>query len=189
MDAARKNLENIEVNFENVKPSKHKYDGESGLRELLSHELKSLYFAEKSLLKVFPKLIKNSCSLELIEAITLHQDETRLQVKRLEDVFAVLGEGPHLERCLIIESLLESIDANIEDTKFGTVRDAGIVLGLHQIEHFEIATYTILSAYAENLREFQAAQFLSDSANEEKIAQMRLAKIADTIRFYPNSNL
>jgi ferritin-like metal-binding protein YciE len=189
MDTARKNLENIEVNFENVKPSKNRFDGESGLRDLLYNELKSLYYVEKTLSKVFPKLIKNSCSFELIEAITIHQEETKLQVIRLEDVFALLGENPILERCLTIESMLENIDTNIEDTKFGTVRDAGIVLGLHQIEHYEIATYGTLATFAENLNELKVAELLSETINEEKIAQLRLAKIANTIRYYSGGNL
>jgi len=189
MDTSRKNLENIEVHFENVKPTRHRFDGESGLRDLFLNELKSLYCVEKTLLKVFPKLIKNSCSVELIEAITIHQEETKLQVIRLEDVFALLGEEPQIERSSVIESLLENIDLNIEDTKFGTVRDAGIVLGLNQIEHYEIATYGALAIYAENLREMQIAQYLSDSINEEKVAQLRLAKIATSIRFYTRENL
>jgi ferritin-like metal-binding protein YciE len=184
MDTAKKNLENIEVHFENVKPTKHRFDGESGLRDLLLNELKSLYCVEKTLLKVFPKLIKNSCSFELIEALTIHQEETKLQVIRLEDVFAILSEEPQQEKSLMIEALLESIDVNIEDTKFGTVRDAGIVLGTSQIEQYEVATYSILATYAENLKEMQIAQLLSDSINEEKVAQLRLAKIANTIRFY-----
>jgi ferritin-like metal-binding protein YciE len=79
---------------------------------------------------------------------------------------------------------MDSIDLNIEDTKFGTVRDAGIILGMSQIEQFETATYGTLATYAENLKEMQIAQLLSDSINEEKVAQLRLAKIANTIRFY-----
>lgn len=184
MDTARNSLENIEVHFENVRPTKHRFDGESGLRELLTIELKSLYGAEKTLLRAFPKLIKNSCSFDLIEALTIHHEESKLQVIRLEDVFAILSEEPQVEKSLAIESLVESLEINIEDTKFGTVRDAGIILGMSQIEQFEIATYSILATYAENLKEMQIAQLLSDSINEEKVAQLRLAKIANTVRFY-----
>jgi ferritin-like metal-binding protein YciE len=184
MDTAKKNLENIEVHFENVRPTRHRFDGESGLRDLLTSELKSLYCVEKTLLRAFPKLIKNSCSFDLIEALTIHQEETKLQVIRLEDVFAILSEEPQIDKSVIIETLLDSIDLNIEDTKFGTVRDAGIILGMSQIEQFETATYGTLATYAENLKEMQIAQLLSDSINEEKVAQLRLAKIANTIRFY-----
>lgn len=188
MDAARKKLENIEVNFENVRPVKHKFAGESGLRDLLLNELKSLYYVEKSLLKAFPKIIKNSCSVELIEAITIHQQETKLQVIRLEDAFTVVDESPVLERSTAIESMLENIDQIIEDTKFGAVRDAGIILGLSRIEHYEIATYSTLSTFAENLEEHRIVGLLSETINEEKVAELRLAKIANTIRFYTSQS-
>ena len=189
MDTARNNLENIEVNFETVRPTKQRFDGESGLRDLIYNELKSVYYLEKTLSKVFPKLIKNSCSFELIEAITIHQEETKLQIIRVEDVFSLLGEDPILERCLTIESMLENIETNIDDTKFGTVRDAGIVLGLQRIEYFEIATYATLATYAENLNELKVAELLSETINEEKVAQLRFAKIANTIRYYSAHNL
>lgn len=188
MDTARKRLENIEVNFENVRPTRNRFDGKSGFREFFFNELKSLYYVEKALLKAFPKLIKNSCTFELIEAITLHQEETKMQLLRLEDGFMQLNENPILERCHAIEALLENIDTIIEDTKFGIVRDAGIVLGLQQIEHYEIATYTTLVTFAENLQENEIARWLFQTLNEEKIAELRLAKIANTIRFYPKDS-
>jgi ferritin-like metal-binding protein YciE len=189
MDSARKNLENIEVNFENVRPSRHKFDGQSGLREMLYNELKSVYYLEKTLLKSFPKLIKNSCSFELIEAITIHQEETKLQIIRLEDSFALLNENPVLERCMAIEALIGNIDLNIEDTKFGMVRDAAIVMGMHQIEHYEISVYTILATYAENLGEEEIAGLLCETINEEKVTSLRLSKMAQTIRFYTSGTL
>lgn len=188
MDTARKRLENIEVNFENVRPTRNRFDGRSGFREFFLNELKSLYYVEKALLKAFPKLIKNSCSFELIEAITIHQEETKLQSLRLEDDFLNRNENPVLERCQAIEALLDNIDSIIEDTKFGMVRDAGIVLGLLQIEHYEIATYTTLITFAENLQENEIAQWLFQALNEEKIAELRLAKIANTIRFYADDS-
>ena len=184
MDTAGKKLENIEVNFEDVRPHKHRFDGESGLRELFFNELKTIYYVEKALLKAFPKIIKNACSFELIEAITIHQEETKLQVIRLEDSFAWLNESPILERCVAVEAMLENIDLVIEDTKFGMVRDAGIVIGLNRIEHHEIAAYEIMTTYAENLNENNIAALLFESVNEEKVAHLRLAKISQTIRFY-----
>ena len=189
MDISRKHIENIEVNFENVRPAKHRLDGESGLKELFLNELKCVYYMEKTLLKSFPKTIKNACSFELIEAVTIHQEETKLQIIRLEDIFALLEENPMLERCQPVESLLETIDHVIEETKFGTVRDAGIVLGLHRIEHYEISSYNILNTYAENMNLNKIALLLSESVNEEKVTELRLAKIAQSIRFYSKNEL
>ena len=184
MDFARKNIENIEVHFENVRPTKHKFDGESGLREFVINELKSAYYFEKSMLRSFPKIIKNSCSLELIDAMTMHHDETKLHVIRIENIFAELNESPAMERCLTMESLLANIDNVIEDTKFGVVRDGGIILAMQRLEHYEIGTYSILTTYAENLGESKVSHLLEETINEEKVTELRLAKIAQTIRFY-----
>lgn len=189
MENARKNPENYHPISENeIKPIRAKFDGAPGLRDLVLNELKSMYYIEKILIKAFPKMIKNSCNYELIEAITLHQQATKKQVIRIEDTFTSLKEVPLLQRCEAIESMLREIDDIVEVTKFGAVRDAGIVLALHKIEHYEIAIYSILATYAENLKEFDILDLLSESLNEEKVAEMRLAKIACTIQFYAEEN-
>lgn len=185
MENARKFNENHHTASENdPRPVRHKFDGAPGLRDLLVHELRSMYFIEKVLVKAFPKMIKNACTYELIEAITIHLEDTKKQIIRIEDTFVALHENPILERCKAIECMLDDIDDIVEVTKFGIVRDAGIVLALHRIEHFEIATYSILATYAENLKEDGIHNLLAESLNEEKIAELRLAKIAQTIQFY-----
>jgi len=190
MENARKSPENLNPISENeVKPIKTKFDGAHGLRDLVLNELKSMYYIEKVLIKAFPKMIKNACTYELIEAITLHQEATKKQIIRIEDTFSSLNEAPLLQRCEAIESMLQDIDDIVEATKFGSVRDAGIVLALHKIEHYEISTYTILSTYAENLKEFGILDLLLESLNEEKVAEMRLVKIANTIQFYGEEKL
>ena len=185
MENARKPTENHNSDYEHdQRPVRHKFDGEAGLRDLLLHELKSMYYTEKLLTKAFPKMIKHSCTYELIEAITLHAEDTKRQIIRIEDTFSVLDENPILQRSEAIENILQEIDDIIEAAKFGIVRDAGIILALHKIEHYEIATYSIMATYAENLKEFDIFNLFSESLNEEKVAQMRLAKIANTIQFY-----
>jgi len=172
------------TNANDLKPIRLKFDGELGLRDLLIYELKSMYYIERLLTKEFPKLIKNACSFEFIEALTIHQEDTKKQIKRLEDSFEKLGENPILNRNKSLEYLLQEIDTIIDITKFGLIRDAGMILVLHKIEHFEIASYTILATFAENIKEQTIATWMHESLNEEKIAQMRMAKIAQSIQFY-----
>ncbi len=189
MENARKNPESSsEENTAHLRPSKNRFDGATGLRELMLLELQALYFTEKMLVKAFPKIIKNACTFELIETISQHADTTKKQIIRIEDSFEELTEKPIMQRCEAIENMLDEIEQIMDATKFGIVRDAGIVLSLHKIEHYEIAAYSILETYAENLREEQIQQWIHLSLNEEKIAQMKLAKIATTLRFYRESN-
>jgi ferritin-like metal-binding protein YciE len=185
MENARKPIENDTPSFEEEnKPVKIKYDGASGLRDLLLQELKSMYYTEKVLIKAFPKMIKNACTFELIEAITMHVEDTKKQIIRIEDTFSTMEENPILKRCEAIECILQEMDDIVEVTKFGIVRDAGIVLALQKIEHYEMASYSILATYAKNLKEENIQLLLEQSLNEEKTAELRLAKIATSIKFY-----
>ncbi|WP_309641384.1 DUF892 family protein [Flavobacterium sp.] len=185
MENARKPDENYDPSFENeIKPVRIKYDGATGLRDLLLDEIKSMYYIEKMLIKSFPKMIKHACNYELIEAITIHAEDTKKQIVRLEETFLTLEEPAILHRSEAIECMLQEIDDIVEVTKFGMVRDAGIILALQKIEHYEIATYSILSTYAENLKAKNIQLLMDESLNEEKVAEMRLAKIANTIQFY-----
>lgn len=184
MDAAKKYPRHNDVVIENdFRSIKFKFSGTTQISELLLNEIKSLYYIEKALLKAFPKIIKNACSFELIEAITIHYEETKNHIIRLEDVFLCSNENPLLQRNHAIECLINEIDSVIDNTKFGNVRDAGIVLALSKIEHYEIATYNILSTYAATINENAIAELLAESLNEEKITELRLNKIADAIQF------
>ena len=93
MENARKPTENEPASFENeLRFIKPKFDGETGLRDLLLKELKSMYYVEKVVSKAFPKLIKNACNYELIEAISIHQEDTKNQISRIEIAFDSLHE-------------------------------------------------------------------------------------------------
>lgn len=135
-----------------IQSVKLKFDGELGLRELLLQELKSMYYVEKAVAKSFPKIIKNACNYELIEAIHVHREDTQKQVARIEETFELLEENPFLLHNSAIDAMVSELDAMIEITKFGMIRDAGNILTLHKIEHYEIASYSILTLYAENLK-------------------------------------
>ncbi|MBL0013120.1 MAG: DUF892 family protein [Flavobacterium sp.] len=186
MENAKKSEENFPEKKENeIHAVKPKLDGEAGLRELMLQELRSMYYVEKVVSKSFAKIIKNACNYELIEAIYIHQQDTQKQVLRIEESFELLNEKVLLAHSNSIDSMIAELESMIENTKFGMIRDAGIILALHKIEHFEIASYTILTLYAENLKENTIFELLDKSLNEEKVAQMRLAKIANTIKFYP----
>jgi ferritin-like metal-binding protein YciE len=189
MENAKKNENDFSVRKENqIESIKPKFDGEAGLKDLLVQELQMMYYLEKTVSKSFPKIIKNSCNFELIEALYIHQKDTEKQLLRIEESFNLLQVKPILQRCVAIEAMVEELDEMIEITKFGIIRDAGIILSLHKIEHYEIASYSILTLYAENLKLDKIQTLLDLSLNEERVAQMRLAKIANTIRFYKLEN-
>lgn len=164
-----------------VKPKK---TAAEGLRELFVDSLKDIYWAEKALTKALPKMAKNATTPNLVTAITEHLEVTKGHVTRLEEVFASIGEKATAKKCDAMEGLLKEGEGIIEETEPGAVRDAGIIAAAQKVEHYEIATYGTLAAFARTLDEDEAASLLEDTLAEEKEADVALTEAAyNTINF------
>ena len=154
-------------------------DAATGLRELFEDSLKDIYWAEKALVKALPKMKKNATTESLITAITDHLAVTQGQVARLEQVFSVIGVKPQAKKCEAMEGLLREAEEIMESSASGTVRDAGIIAASQKVEHYEIASYGTLCAFAKILKEDQAANLLLETLNEEKLADEKLTEVAE----------
>ena len=155
-----------------------KSDAAQGLRELFVDSLKDIYWAEKALTKALPKMTKNATSDALKQALTSHLEETVEQVSRLEKVFEIIGEKAVAKKCDAMEGLLKEGEGIMEETELGVVRDAGIIAACQKVEHYEIATYGTLHAFATTLGEEKAAKLLALTLEEEKKADVTLTEIA-----------
>ncbi|MBS7229411.1 ferritin-like domain-containing protein [Flavobacterium psychroterrae] len=163
---------------------KAKTSAAEGLRELFVDSLKDIYWAEKALVKALPKMAKNASSQNLIDAINDHLAVTQGQVTRLEQVFASVGEKAAAKKCDAMEGLIKEGEGIMEETEVGAVRDAGIIAASQKIEHYEIATYGTLAAFAKTLGEDEAVSLLTETLNEEKEADITLTEAAyNTINF------
>ena len=163
---------------------KAKSSAADGLRELFVDSLKDIYWAEKALTKALPKMSKNATSQNLIDAINDHLAVTENQVTRLEQVFASVGEKVAAKKCDAMEGLIKEGEGVLEETEKGPVRDAGIIAASQKIEHYEIATYGTLAAFAKTLGEDEAVELLVQTLNEEKEADLTLTEAAyNTINF------
>lgn len=158
-----------------------KEDAASGLKDLFEESLKDIYWAEKALTKALPKMLKNATSPELRTALQEHLDVTKVQVSRLEEVFAVVGKKVQAKKCEAMEGLIKEAVGIMEDTDAGVVRDAGIIAGSQKIEHYEIATYGTLCAFAKVLGQFDAADLLHTTLQEEKDADSSLSELAERV--------
>ncbi|WP_433831431.1 ferritin-like domain-containing protein [Flavobacterium anhuiense] len=166
------------------KTVKVKSSAAEGLRDLFVDSLKDIYWAEKALTKALPKMAKNATSENLITAINEHLAVTEEQVSRLEQVFEIIGEKAAAKKCDAMEGLIKEGESIMEETQEGPVRDAGIIAASQKIEHYEIATYGTLVAFATTLGEEQAAALLQQTLDEEKEADTILTEAAyNTINF------
>lgn len=163
---------------------KAKSTAAEGLQELYIDSLKDIYWAEKALLKALPKMAKNAESQNLIAAIDEHTAVTEEQVARLERVFELAGKKAVAKKCEAMDGLIKEGQDIMESTEPGPVRDAGIIAASQKIEHYEIATYGTLCAFAKTLGYDDAVALLEETLNEEKEADVTLTEAAyNTINF------
>ena len=151
-----------------------------GLRDLFEDELKDIYWAEKALTKAIPKMAKNATSKELVSALNDHLEVTRGHVQRLEETFKILGKAARAKKCEAMAGLVKEAEEIMEDTEEGVVRDAGIISAGQKVEHYEIATYGTLVAFAKTLGEDEVASLLHQTLDEEKEADQKLTEIAES---------
>jgi len=149
------------------------------LKDLFEDSLKDIYWAEKALTKALPKMYKNATDKKLQSAIELHLAETHVHVKRLEECFASMGKKPQAKKCDAMQGLLDEGKSIMEETEPGPVRDSGIIAAAQKVEHYEIATYGTLAAFAKILKEKTCLKNLLATLHEEKVCDQLLTKVAD----------
>ncbi|MBP4137029.1 YciE/YciF ferroxidase family protein [Flavobacterium geliluteum] len=164
---------NAKINI--VEPSS---DAATDLNELFVDSLKDIYWAENALIGALPKMAENATSSALTNAILEHLEITKIQIERLEQVFELLGEKAEGKKCEAMAGLLKEGDSIVVETMPGAVRDAGIIAASQKIEHYEIATYGTLVAFAKTLGENDAAKLLTQTLAEEKEADCLLNDVA-----------
>ncbi|HLW33492.1 MAG TPA: ferritin-like domain-containing protein [Aequorivita sp.] len=157
---------------------KAKSSAAEDLRELMMDGLKDIYWAEKALTKALPKMAKNATTPELVKAIEDHLTVTEEQVKKVEKVFEILGEKAKAEKCEAMEGLIKEGEDIMKSSEPGPVRDAGIIAASQKVEHYEIASYGTLAAWAETLGEKEAQSLLQEILEQEKDADATLTETA-----------
>ena len=151
------------------------------LETLYVEELRDLYNAENQLLKALPKMAKTASSPELKQAFEEHLDQTQEHVDRLEEIFDKLGQSPKGKKCKAMEGLIEEGSEILEEEGENSVIDAGIIAAAQKVEHYEIASYGTVRAFANMLGEEDAAELLQQTLDEEGETDKRLTELAEEI--------
>jgi ferritin-like metal-binding protein YciE len=150
----------------------------SQLMELFEEQLKDILWAEKALMKAIPKMISMTSSVDLIEALTEHLEQTHNQITRLAKIFNSIDKKPTTVKCDAMAGLISEASDMMDDCEIGPQCDAGIISAAQKIEHYEIATYGTLREFAETLGLTDAEKLLLEILNEEKSADQKLTEIA-----------
>ncbi|MBC7841608.1 MAG: ferritin-like domain-containing protein [Gemmatimonadaceae bacterium] len=148
------------------------------LHDLMIAELKDLYSAEKQLVSALPKMAKAAGNENLKQAITLHLEQTKGQVARLEEIFGMLDTSPRGKKCKAMEGLCEEGAEMLEEEGEDQVRDAGIIAAAQRVEHYEIAAYGSTIAFARQMGHDEIVTLLEQSLEEEKATDVLLSELA-----------
>ena len=149
------------------------------LEDLFVNLLKDIYYAEKQILKALPKMAKKADSDDLRQAFEHHLEETQGQVERLEQVFALCDLKPTAKTCAAIKGILEEGEEDMKEAADPDVLDAGMIADAQAVEHYEIARYGTMIAWAEQLGMKEAAALLNQTLEQEYNADRTLTEIAE----------
>ncbi len=149
------------------------------LHDLMIHQLRDIYSAEKQLVQALPKMVKNANTEELQDALSTHLNETQEHVARLEQAFELLGVSSRGMKCKGMEGLIEEGKELFEEDVDPEVLDAGIIAASQRIEHYEIAAYGTVCEYARSMGHDELLALLDATLAEEKQADTTLTTIAE----------
>jgi len=149
------------------------------LHDAFLDELRDAYDAEKQLTRALPKLAKAASSPELRTAFEKHLEETRGHVDRLERVFESLDEKVRGKHCEGIAGIIEEGKSVMEEDFDEATMDACLIAGGQRAEHYEMAAYGTLVAWAQAMGHVEAADLLQQTLNEEKAADKKLSQLAE----------
>lgn len=153
----------------------------NSLKELYVEELKDLFSAENQLTKALPKMAKAASSDDLRQGFEEHLEQTQGHVQRLQQIFEQLGEKATGKKCLGMEGLVkEGAEVMGEDFE-DAMMDAALISAAQRVEHYEIAGYGSVIAYAELLGESEQASLLKETLEEEKETDEKLTELAKDI--------
>ncbi len=148
------------------------------LEDLFHHQLQDIYSAETQLVDALPKMEKRANEKKLKKAFSDHLEETKKQVKRLEDIAQNLDINIGGETCKAMKGLISEAESFIAEEAEQNVQDAGIIADAQRIEHYEISAYGTVVEYAKALGKREASKLLEKTLDEEENADSKLSELA-----------
>jgi ferritin-like metal-binding protein YciE len=152
----------------------------NSLDDLLLHELRDLYSAEKQLTRALPKMAKAATSEALKEAFQEHLAVTEKQLERLEEIFTELDKSSRGPKCAAMEGLIEEASELMKEDADPVVLDAGLIAAAQRVEHYEMAGYGCARTFARTLGYDRIADMLQETLDEEGEADETLTKLAES---------
>jgi len=150
------------------------------MNDLFVHLLRDIYYAENQIVKSLPDMIEKASNSDLKQGLKSHLTETKDHVKRLDQVFKMIGIEAKGVDCPAIDGIIEEAEDLAGEVADKTVLDAAIIAAAQAVEHYEITRYGTLIAWAQQLGRTDAASLLQKTLDEEKAADKKLTALAES---------
>jgi ferritin-like metal-binding protein YciE len=131
--------------------------------DLFVHALRDIYYAENRFVKALPDMIEKASNPQLKQAFRSH-----------------LGAEVKGVDCPAFDGLIEEADDLADEVEDRKVLDAALIAAAQAVEHYEIARYGSLIAWAKELGRSDCASVLEKNLAEEKTADRRLTVLAES---------
>ncbi len=151
------------------------------MNDLFVHQLKDIYYAEKRIVVALPDMIEKATAPELRQGLQAHLAETRNHVKRVEQVFQMLGVEADTVKCPAIDGIIDEADDVASEVIDRTVLDAALIAAAQAVEHYEMTRYGTLVAWAKQLGRPDCAGVLEKNLTDEKAAVQLLTTLAESL--------
>jgi ferritin-like metal-binding protein YciE len=148
------------------------------MEDMFVHGLQDIYYAEHQITKALPTMIEQCTNRDLAAGLRSHLEETKGQIERLQKVFQKLGKEPKATDCPAIDGIIKEANETAGEIDNKQVLDAAIVANSQAVEHYEMARYGTLIAWAEELGHDDVVRLLTTNLNEEKAANTKLNTLA-----------
>jgi ferritin-like metal-binding protein YciE len=149
------------------------------MNDLFVHQLQDIYYAEKQLVKALPKMADKAADKQLKEGFLTHLEETKTHVQRLEEVFRLCDAEVKAVDCPAIDGIIEEADEVAGEVADKSVLDAALINAGQAAEHYEIARYGSLIAWAKQLGRNDCASILQKTLDEERATDKKLTSLAE----------
>jgi ferritin-like metal-binding protein YciE len=150
------------------------------LKDLLVHELRDLYDAERQITKALPAMAEKAKSSDLKNGLKDHLKQTKEQIKRLDQAFDHLGVAVDGQECIGMRGLIEEGEKIMNENADPDVMDAALIATAQKVEHYEIASYGTARAYARLMGDEELDTLLLKTLDEEGRTDEKLSQLAMT---------
>jgi ferritin-like metal-binding protein YciE len=148
--------------------------------DLFVHTLRDIYYAEKQIVKSLPEMIEKANNPQLKQGFQTHLRESENHVKRLDQVFGLLGKQAQGVDCPAIDGIIEEAEDVAGEVQDKTVLDAALIAAAQAVEHYEMTRYGTLIAWAKQMGRTDAAALLNQTLEEEKATDKKLTQMAES---------